>query len=82
MLVQGQRDKVYIAMEVLIKLTKHEQTALFGVLKAHSNAEIARTMNIHEKSVKWHLTKVYKIFDVKSRAQLCSEMSKNGMIVA
>ena len=52
------------------KLTAREQTVARLVVVGMSNQEIGSQIQISEKTVKFHLTSIYKKLSVKSRAQL------------
>lgn len=54
-----------------MKNTKLRRTLHF-VLEGKSNKEIAILENIEPCSVKYRITKLLKIFDVKNRSQLIS----------
>ena len=45
------------------------------LLKGMSNREIAKVMKLAEKTIKWHLTLVYKHHNVKSRMQLSAKLN-------
>ncbi|WP_374029758.1 response regulator transcription factor [Bdellovibrio bacteriovorus] len=51
-------------------LSKAEKLVAEHVAKGYSNKEIAEMLFVTEKTVKFHLTNIYKKEDVKSRAQL------------
>lgn len=51
-------------------LTEREQQVAELVSKGLSNREVANEVQIIEKTVKFHLTNIYKKMNVKSRAQL------------
>lgn len=55
-----------------LKLTKAEITNAVCALQGMSNKEIATYNNVAEKTVKFHLTNVYKKCCVKNRLQLIS----------
>lgn len=42
--------------------------------KGYNNDEIAERLNISVKTVKFHLTNIYKKYDVKSRSQLMAKL--------
>lgn len=56
--------------EIQQKLTGREFEIAKLVAQGKSNAEIAQNLSIVEKTVKFHLTGVYKKLSLKSRAQL------------
>lgn len=53
-----------------IQVTKQQSKVLKQLYKGLSNAEIATNMGISEKTVKFHLTDVYKKKGVASRTAL------------
>lgn len=53
-----------------IQVTKQQSKVLEQLYKGLSNAEIANNMGISEKTVKFHLTDVYKKKGVSSRTAL------------
>ena len=55
---------------IMMKLTPREAEIAELVSEGRSNREIGDMLFILEKTVKFHLTKVYKKLNVKSRAQL------------
>ena len=58
--------------QVLIKegLSKRESEVAELVTKGLSNKEVADQLYVTEKTVKFHLTNIYKKMDLRSRAQL------------
>lgn len=51
-------------------LSEREQQVAELVSKGFSNREVAINLHIIEKTVKFHLTNIYKKMGMKSRAQL------------
>jgi DNA-binding NarL/FixJ family response regulator len=51
-------------------LTRQQIQVTNGVSRGLSNKEIATQLGILEKTVKFHLTNIYKKLSLKSRAQL------------
>lgn len=51
-------------------LSRREVEVANQVMGGHKNSKIAALMGIGEKTVKFHLTAVYKKLNIKSRAQL------------
>lgn len=51
-------------------LTGREAQIAIEVSKGLSNADVASSISIAEKTVKWHLTNIFKKMGVKSRYQL------------
>ena len=52
------------------QLTLRQQEVIDLVVKGLSNQEVANQLFIDEKTVKFHLTAIYKILSLKSRAEL------------
>lgn len=59
-------------------LTPREKDVLRILCKGSTNKEIAENLYISEKTVKSHLNKVYKKFDVKCRLEAILHAIKNG----
>jgi LuxR family transcriptional regulator, positive regulator of biofilm formation len=53
-----------------IGLSRREAEVASIVAKGKSNKEVATDLFVTEKTVKFHLTNIYKKMQVKSRAQL------------
>lgn len=58
------------AVELFPLLTQREAQIAQLVALGHSNPEIAETLDLAEKTVKFHLTNAYRKLGVKTRAQL------------
>lgn len=52
------------------QLTTSEQAVQALLLQGYSNLEIGQRLNIAEKTVKFHVTKIFLISNCKSRSQL------------
>ncbi len=63
-----------------IKLTRREKDVLALLVKGNSNKEMADTMFISEKTVKNHLTSIFKKLGVKDRTQAAVYALKNNII--
>lgn len=50
------------------------------VLTGCSNKQISQLLEIKEKTVKWHLTSVYKKAGVKTRSQLIIKILNKGIV--
>ena len=60
-------------------LTSRQEEVLNLVRKGLTNAEICRTLNISENTVKVHLANIYKILEVTNRTEAVSaNQSKEG----
>jgi DNA-binding NarL/FixJ family response regulator len=64
----------------LYDLTDTELGVVKMVVSGHSNKMIASHMYISEKTVKFHLYKVYKKLSLKSRSQLILHCFRSGML--
>lgn len=53
-----------------MQLSHRERQVVNQVIKGHSNDEIAEALDITTKTVKFHLTNIYRAENVKTRAQL------------
>lgn len=73
-LVSNQPDYVD---ELLAQLTKREQEVAVEAAKGLSNKEIARILNITERTVKAHLASIFNNLKVKDRLQLALMLNKN-----
>lgn len=62
--------------EMLAKVTKREKEVALQVSKGLTNKEIARALNITERTVKAHLAKVFEALAVKDRLQLALLLNK------
>jgi DNA-binding NarL/FixJ family response regulator len=64
----------------LYDLTDTELGVVKMVVSGHSNKMIASHMYISEKTVKFHLYKVFKKLSLKSRSQLILHCFRSGML--
>lgn len=64
----------------LYDLTPAEFRVLKLVLQGHSNMEIANSLSISDKTVKFHLYKIFKKLSVKTRSQLIIFGYQNGLV--
>ncbi len=63
-----------------VNLTRREMDVLYFLVKGNSNKEIAESMFISEKTVKNHLTSIFKKIGVKDRTQAVLFAVKNKII--
>lgn len=63
--------------ELLHKLTKREQDVAIEAAKGLSNKEIARILNITERTVKAHLSSAFEALQAKDRLQLALMLNIN-----
>ena len=61
--------------------SKREKEVISWVVQGLKNKDIASQMYVHEKTVKFHLTNIYKRAGVKSRAQLLIKALKGEVNV-
>lgn len=62
-----------------VKLTRREEEVLGGVMKSLANKEIAATLNLSERTVKFHVSALLAKFRVRGRMELVREASRNSM---
>lgn len=60
-------------------LTKMELVIVDKVCHGYSNKEIARVLSVSDKTVKFHLTNIFKKENVRSRAQLICKYKFPGL---
>lgn len=63
-----------------IRLTKREKDVLALLVKGNTNKEMAESMFISEKTVKNHLTSIFRKLGVKDRTQAAVYALKNGIV--
>lgn len=63
-----------------VRLTKREGDVLSLLVKGHTNKEMADVMFISEKTVKNHLTSIFRKLGVKDRTQAAVYALKNNMV--
>jgi DNA-binding NarL/FixJ family response regulator len=56
-----------------VKLTRREEEVLDGIFRSLANKEIARELNISERTVKFHISSLLSKFKVSSRMELMRE---------
>lgn len=54
-------------------LTKRQNEVVKHVVLGKSNLEIGRLLFVDEANIKWHLTNIFKILKVRSRAELIAQ---------
>ncbi len=64
-----------------VRLTRREYDVLALLVKGNSNKDIADTMFISEKTVKNHLTSIFRKLGVKDRTQAAGYALKTNMII-
>lgn len=63
-----------------VRLTKRERDVLVLLVKGHTNKEMAEVMFISEKTVKNHLTSIFRKLGVKDRTQAAVYCLKNNIV--
>jgi DNA-binding CsgD family transcriptional regulator len=59
-----------------VKLTRREEEVLGGVMRSLANKEIAATLNLSERTVKFHLSSLLTKFRVRGRMELVREATR------
>src|SRR6195256_3163852 len=59
-----------------VKLTRREEEVLGGILRSQANKEIAATLNLSERTVKFHVSSLLTKFRVRGRMTLVREASR------
>jgi DNA-binding CsgD family transcriptional regulator len=60
-----------------VKLTRREDEVLGGVVRSLSNKEIGATLNLSERTVKFHVSSLLAKFRVRGRMELVQEASRH-----
>lgn len=60
-----------------VRLTRREEEVLGGVMKSLANKEIAATLNLSERTVKFHVSSLLSKFRVRGRMELVREASRS-----
>jgi DNA-binding CsgD family transcriptional regulator len=60
-----------------VKLTRREEEVLGGVMRSLANKEIAATLNLSERTVKFHVSSLLAKFRVRGRMELVREASRH-----
>jgi len=61
-----------------VKLTRREEEVLGGVIRSLANKEIAATLNLSERTVKFHVSSLLAKFRVRGRMELVREASRHA----
>lgn len=75
------RDRVSTSAIALKQLTSREKAVALEVAKGATNKEIARTLNITERTVKAHLGSAFNKLNVRDRLQLVLVMNPAGELI-
>jgi DNA-binding CsgD family transcriptional regulator len=60
-----------------VKLTRREEEVLNGVMRSQANKEIAATLNLSERTVKFHVSSLLAKFRVRGRMELVREATQH-----
>ncbi len=60
-------------------MSPREQLVADMVVRGFSNAEIANKLFVTEKTIKYHLTNIYKELGIRGRAQLIVKFLSDGV---
>lgn len=60
-----------------VKLTRREEEVLGGVMRSLANKEIAASLNLSERTVKFHVSSLLAKFRVRGRMELVREASRH-----
>jgi DNA-binding CsgD family transcriptional regulator len=61
-----------------VKLTRREEEVLGGVMRSLANKEIAATLNLSERTVKFHVSSLLTKFRVRGRMELVREATRRS----
>ena len=61
-----------------VRLTRREEEVLEGVMRSFSNKEIASSLNLSERTVKFHVSSLLAKFRVRGRMELVREASRQS----
>jgi len=82
-LLEGLSDKANKLLEAgksvrnHVKLTRREEEVLSGLMKSLANKEIAATLNLSERTIKFHVSSLLAKFNVRGRMELVREASRH-----
>jgi DNA-binding CsgD family transcriptional regulator len=60
-----------------VKVTRREEEVLGGVMRSLANKEIAATLNLSERTVKFHVSSLLTKFRVRGRMELMREATRS-----
>jgi DNA-binding CsgD family transcriptional regulator len=60
-----------------VKLTRREEEVLNGVMRSLANKEIANSLNLSERTVKFHVSSLLAKFQVRGRMELVREAAQH-----
>ena len=61
-----------------VKLTRREQEVLNGIMRSLANKEIAASLNLSERTVKFHVSSLLAKFSVRGRMELVREAAQHS----
>jgi len=82
-LLEGLSDKANKLLEAgksvrnHVKVTRREEEVLSGLMKSLANKEIAATLNLSERTIKFHVSSLLAKFNVRGRMELVREASRH-----
>lgn len=83
-LLQGLSEKAEKLLEAghavnsAVKLTRREEEVLAGVMRSLANKEIAASLNLSERTVKFHVSSLLAKFRVRGRMELAREAVRHA----
>jgi len=66
------------AVKSHVRLTRREEEVLDGVMRSLANKEIAHSLNLSERTVKFHVSSLLAKFRVRGRMELVREAARQG----
>ncbi len=60
-----------------IKVTRREEEVLSGIMRSFANKEIAASLNLSERTVKFHVSSLLSKFSVRGRMELVREVTRH-----
>ena len=66
------------AVKSNVKLTRREEEVLNGVMRSLANKEIAASLNLSERTVKFHVSSLLAKFRVRGRMELVREATRHS----
>jgi DNA-binding NarL/FixJ family response regulator len=63
-----------------VKLTQRQLDVLRGICEGHPNKQIARQLGMEEKTVKTHVTAIFKTLGVVNRVQAAARARTEGLV--
>ncbi len=84
-MVRNQTPADYIVMVAVephhlshVKLTRREEEVLSGVMRSLANKEIAASLNLSERTVKFHVSSLLAKYNVRGRMELVREAAQHA----